>query len=61
MLCDGSAQRQFGWGRAKPELCIPQNVELKLPVQFTQELKNLRVYNRALRVSETVGNWRAGQ
>ncbi len=60
VLCDGGTQRQFGWGRVNPDLCTPQNVELNLSGQFMQELSNLRVYNRALRVSEAVGNWRAG-
>lgn len=60
VLCDGGMQRQYGWGRVEPNLCRPQNADLNLSGQFTQELTNLRVYNRALRVSEAVGNWRAG-
>lgn len=60
VLCDGGTQRQFGWGRAAPALCRPQGVTLNLFLPFMRELHGLRVYNRALRVSEAVGNWRGG-
>ncbi|HEY0074251.1 MAG TPA: exo-alpha-sialidase [Abditibacteriaceae bacterium] len=60
VLCDGGTQRQYGWGRISPELCRPQNVDLNLIPLFMQRMHNLRVYNRALRVSEAVANWRAG-
>jgi hypothetical protein len=60
VLCDGGAQRQYGWGRVQPELCRPQNANLHFFLPFLRELQNLRVYDRALRVSEAVANWRAG-
>jgi hypothetical protein len=57
VLCDGGDQRQFGWGRYSPTLRTPvgaETVQLGKPVQF------LRLYNRALRTSEAVGNYQAG-
>lgn len=60
MLCDGGTQRQFGWGRVPPLQCAPKDAELAIALQFAHELHGLRVYNRALRVSEAVSNWRAG-
>lgn len=55
-LCDGGAQRQFGWGRFSPNLRHANGGDtLRIgPVQ------RLRLYNRYLRTSEAAGNYRAG-
>jgi len=57
ILCDGGEDRQFGWGRFSPNLRTPNGaVTLKIAPAVT----SLRIYNRALRTSEAVGNFRAG-
>ena len=56
-LCDGGDQRQFGWGRFSPNLRTPTGsptLAIAPPVQ------SLRLYNRALRTSEAVGNFHVG-
>lgn len=56
-LQDGGEQRQFGWGRFSPTLRDANGApEVKLHPGITR----LRIYNRALRTSEAVGNYRAG-
>jgi hypothetical protein len=57
VLCDGGEERQFGWGRYSPTLRTPNGAaEMKL----SEAVKSLRVYARALRTSEAVGNFNAG-
>lgn len=56
VLNDGGAARQDGWGRFPKEL---SNVNGRRSVQAAPVLSNLRIYPRALRVSEAVGNARA--
>ena len=56
-LCDGGDQRQFGWGRFSPNLRTPNGsptLAIASPVQ------SLRIYSRALRTSEAIGNYKAG-
>lgn len=58
VLCDGGEERQFGWGRFSPTLRSPNGAgEIKIAPQ----VRGLRVYSRALRVSEVVGNAKAGK
>lgn len=57
ILCDGGEQRQFGWGRFSPTLRAPNGAET---VKIAPSVQLLRVYARALRTSEIVGNFRAG-
>ncbi len=57
VLCDGGDQRQFGWGRFSPNLRTP-NAAATLTIM--PQVQALRLYNRALRTSEAVGNFRAG-
>lgn len=61
VLCDGGESRQYGWGRIDPSLT---DVGGPLPLQVAPSLngtiKSLRIYGRALRVSEAVSNYRAG-
>ena len=60
-LCDGGDYRQFGWGRFSPDL---QNVQgakkLQIGHSLKGDIKSLRIYDRYLRTSEAVGNFRAG-
>lgn len=55
-LCDGGEFRQFGWGRFSPHLRGPSGEK---SLRIACSVTSLRVYGRALRVSEAVGNWRA--
>lgn len=57
VLCDGGDSRQFGWGRFSPTLRAPNGGET---VVVASSIRSLRVYTRALRTSELVGNHRAG-
>jgi hypothetical protein len=57
VLCDGGLERQFGWGRFSPTLRAANGATA---VKIGPALRSLRVYQRALRTSEAVGNIRAG-
>lgn len=57
VLNDGGEERQFGWGRFSPTLRTP-NSDAK--ARLAPAVRALRVYTRALRTSEAVGNFRAG-
>ena len=57
VLCDGGDERQFGWGRFSPVLRAPNGART---VKIDPAVRSLRVYQRALRTSEAVGNFRAG-
>lgn len=57
VLCDGGDQRQFGWGRFSPNLRTPNGAPT---LAIAPAVKSLRLYNRALRTSEAVGNFQAG-
>jgi hypothetical protein len=57
ILCDGGTERQFGWGRFSPNLRTPNGSST---VKIGSAVQSLRIYNRALRTSEAVGNFRAG-
>lgn len=57
VLCDGGDERQFGWGRFSSDLRTPEGAPA---LKIAPAVKSLRVYNRALRTSEAVGNFRAG-
>jgi hypothetical protein len=49
---DGGPTRQFGWGRFPTHLVTS-------PCQARSQVENMHLYNRPLRTSETVGNFRA--
>jgi hypothetical protein len=59
ILNDGGDQRQFGWGRFNPYL---QEVNGKrywtLGNKLSGEIRHMRIYKRALSVSEAIGNYR---
>lgn len=57
VLCDGGDQRQFGWGRFSPTLRTPTGAAT---LKIAPAVKSLRIYSRALRTSEAVGNFHAG-
>ncbi|MCP5516398.1 MAG: exo-alpha-sialidase [Verrucomicrobiales bacterium] len=60
-LGDGGTSRQFGWGRFSPNLRgLDGSAALRIAPDLEGEVRLARVYGRALRTSEAVGNWRAG-
>ena len=54
---DGGDSRQFGWGRYSPNLMSANGAPT---LRVTPSVKNLRLYNRALRTSEAVAAFRQG-
>jgi hypothetical protein len=61
-LCDGGEARRQGWqrfNRALGEVCAGGTATSD--VAGKDQLRHLRVYDRYLRTSEAVGNWRAGR
>jgi len=60
VLCDGGAQREFGWGRFGEMGPLSGSAPLRIAPSLQGRLESLRVYGRYLRTSEAVGNWRAG-
>jgi hypothetical protein len=60
VLNDGGAERPFGFGRFNPTFKdISGGRELKLAPALHGKLRHVRLYNRALRTTEAVGNFRA--
>ena len=60
-LCDGGEARQFGWGRYSPHLRGVQGADvLRIAPGLPGAVEALRIYTRALRTSEAVGHWAAG-
>ncbi|WP_165452305.1 sialidase family protein [Paenibacillus thalictri] len=60
-LCDGGAERQFGWGRFSPYMLDVNGGEKALVgPDWKGIIGKLRVYDRYLLTSEAVGNYRAG-
>jgi hypothetical protein len=57
LTVDGGEERQFGWGRFSPNLRTPNGA---VTLKIAPVIQSLRIYNRALRTSEAVGNFRAG-
>ena len=55
-LDDGGDIRQFGWGRFSPML---ENVNGRNIARLDPSVLGIRIYQRALRVSEAIGNYRA--
>src|SRR5262249_42881011 len=61
VLNDGGAVRQYGWGRFPADLGDVNGLErVRLAPTLLGRLRTVRVYDRALRVSEAVGNHRGG-
>jgi len=60
LLNDGGDSRQFGWGRFNPYLqSISGAKEMKIGSDIHGVVKTVRVYNRALKTSEIIGNHNA--
>ncbi len=57
VLCDGGDDRQFGWGRFSPTFRAPNGSPT---LKVADSVRALRLYTRAIRTSEAVGNFRAG-
>ncbi len=61
-FCDGGRERQFGWGRFDPRLLsFDGGSQVRLMTRLHGDLGGLRVYQRALRTAEAVGNHQAGR
>jgi hypothetical protein len=59
---DGGAVRQFGWGRYDPMLDDVNGLQrVAVAPRIFGEVKSFRIYDRYLRTSESVGNYRAGR
>ncbi len=57
---DGGYFRQFGWGRYNPNLRGVNGADtLRIAPILNGTLSELRIYNRYLRTSEVIGNFRA--
>jgi len=58
-FCDGGEFRQFGWGRFNPNFRGPTGERtLRIGPGLQGEVKSVRIYGRAVRTSEAVGNFR---
>ncbi|HOM16307.1 MAG TPA: exo-alpha-sialidase [Thermoguttaceae bacterium] len=61
ILCDGGQDRQFGWGRYSSDLGdVSGTQKLLLAPSLQGELVRVRLYERALRISEAVAHQQAG-
>ena len=62
VLCDGGEKRECGWTRFPPALGdVNGSRDVSLGLNLHGRLGGLRIYNRYLRTSEAVGNFRAGR
>lgn len=62
VLNDGGTVRQYGWGRFDPLLTNVNGLDdIRLAPALYGEIGGLNVYDRALKTSEAVGNFRAGR
>jgi hypothetical protein len=60
-LCDGAESGQFGWGRFSPDLRdVFGEDRLRVAPGLAGSIHRLRAYDRCLRTSEVIGNYRAG-
>ena len=60
ILNDGGAVREFGWGRFNPKMDdVNGAATVKLAPSLFGELGPVRIYDRYLRTSEAIGNYRA--
>jgi hypothetical protein len=57
---DGGAARQYGWGRFAAAMQEVNGVHsVTLAPRLWGDVQTLRIYDRALRTSEVIGNFRA--
>ncbi len=60
LLNDGGETRQFGWGRFSPYLKSAAGAsQLTVGKNLTGKISQLSIYNRALTISEAIGNYRS--
>jgi hypothetical protein len=59
-LHDGGEHRQFGWGRLRPELRVEAASARVVRAPEPRGLARLRLYDRALMVSDLVASHRVG-
>jgi hypothetical protein len=60
ILCDGSGQRQFGWGRYSPHLRHANGSKtLSIGPSLKGRISSLRIYDRYLRIAEAIANYQA--
>ena len=60
-IADGGQHRQFGWGRLSRDFYDANGAPtLRIAPNLRGSIERLAVYGRALRTSESVGNFRAG-
>jgi hypothetical protein len=55
VLCDGGDERQFGWGRYNPNL---REIKGAAEAEVDACVTEIALYDRALLVSELIGNSR---
>jgi hypothetical protein len=61
VLCDGGTDSIYGWGRFSPELRdVTGSEKLRLVPSLRGKLVGLKIYDRYLRTSEAIANYRAG-
>lgn len=62
VLNDGGAVRDYGWGRFPLNLGDVNGLKsVRFGAKITGQVEHLRIYDRYLRTSEAIGNWRAGR
>jgi hypothetical protein len=62
ILNDGGAIRDYGWGRFPLDLGdVNGRKTVTVGGNITGHVEHFRIYDRYLRTSEAVGNWRAGR
>jgi hypothetical protein len=62
ILNDGGDTRQFGWGRFNPYLqSVSGAKDIRIGSGIHGSVKTVRIYNRALKTSEVIGNQNAGK
>ncbi|MGA0559958.1 exo-alpha-sialidase [Larkinella sp. VNQ87] len=60
VLNDGGDTRQFGWGRFSPYLKSAAGTsDIRIGAPIRGKVNQVSIYNRALTVSEAIGNYRA--
>ena len=54
-ICDGGAERQFGWGRFNPNF---RSVNGSDKILVSDVISELKIYDRPITTSEAIGNYR---
>ncbi len=59
VMCDGAGERMFGWGRFEAMRSVNTNAPLRIAQPPAVAIEKLRIYDRPLRTSEAISNYRA--